>query len=75
MIRVTVWNEYKHERESEEIAKIYPNGIHGCIKDFLLEEPDFVIRTATFEDALNIARAAHSRDFSHELAADRSILN
>jgi hypothetical protein len=28
-----------------------------------------------FEDALNIARAAHSRDFSHELAADKSILN
>ena len=27
------------------------------------------------EDALNIARAAHSRDFSHELAADRSTLN
>ena len=31
--------------------------------------------TEVFEDALNIARAAHSRDFSHELAADRSILN
>ncbi len=41
MIRVTIWNEYKHERESEEIAKIYPDGIHGCIKRFLSIEEFF----------------------------------
>lgn len=34
MIRVTVWNEYVHEREYEGIAKVYPKGIHGCIADF-----------------------------------------
>lgn len=33
--RVTVWNEYIHEIEMEEIAKIYPRGIHNCIADFL----------------------------------------
>ena len=49
MIRVTIWNEYLHERESEEIRKIYPDGIHGCIKAFLKEEQDLEIRTATFD--------------------------
>ncbi len=48
-LRVTVWNEYKHEREYEAIGKIYPQGIHGCIAKFLGKEEDFVIRTATFD--------------------------
>ena len=26
-IRVLVWNEYKHEQESEKIAAVYPEGI------------------------------------------------
>lgn len=49
MIRVTVWNEYKHEREYENIRKVYPNGIHGCIASFLQTEEDFTVRTATFD--------------------------
>ena len=24
MIRVTVWNEFKHEKEEEQIRRIYP---------------------------------------------------
>ena len=47
MIRVTIWNEYKHEQEYENIRKVYPNGIHGCIAEFLQDE--FSVRTATFE--------------------------
>ena len=35
MINVTIWNEGRHERESESVAKVYPKGIHGCIADFL----------------------------------------
>ena len=31
MIRVTVWNEFRHEKEMPEVAAIYPNGIHGAI--------------------------------------------
>lgn len=49
MLRVTVWNEYKHEREYEEIAKVYPQGIHECIAGFLREEEDLQVRTATFD--------------------------
>ncbi len=61
MIRVTVWNEYKQEIENEQIHKIYPEGIHGCIAEFLSKEEEFSVRTATFnmeehgltEDVLN----------------------
>ena len=35
MIRVLVWNEFQHEKSSEKVAAIYPNGIHNAIADFL----------------------------------------
>lgn len=50
MIRVTVWNEFKHEREFEAIRSVYPEGIHGCIAGFLGKEKDIAVRTATFEE-------------------------
>ena len=50
MIRVTVWNEYRHEQNSEEIRAIYPDGIHGQIAKFLGEESDFEVRTATLDE-------------------------
>lgn len=46
MIRVTVWNEFVHEREHEEIRAVYPDGIHNCIKEFL-QCDDIEVRTAT----------------------------
>ena len=49
MIRVTVWNEYVHEREYEGIAKVYPKGIHGCIADFLGVEDDITVTCATLD--------------------------
>ena len=47
MIRVTVWNEGVHEKINNEVAGVYPAGIHGCIKNFLSSQDDMVIRTAT----------------------------
>lgn len=49
MIRVTVWNEYVHEREYEGIAKVYPKGIHGCIADFLDTDEEITVRCATLD--------------------------
>ncbi len=34
-LRVTVWNEGRHEKKSPEIATLYPQGIHGAIADGL----------------------------------------
>ena len=50
MIRVTVWNENLHEREIPEIAKVYPEGIHGQIKSFLEEDNDIEVRCATLDE-------------------------
>lgn len=49
MIRVTVWNEFVHEREYEGIKEIYPNGIHGCIEEFLKIQKDIVAKCATLD--------------------------
>ncbi|MDQ6419538.1 ThuA domain-containing protein [Paenibacillus sp. LHD-117] len=29
--RVLVWNEFRHERENEEVRRIYPDGLHKAI--------------------------------------------
>ena len=50
-IRVTVWNEYRHERNLDHpIGKLYPQGIHGCIADFLNRNDDIEARTATLDE-------------------------
>lgn len=49
-IRVTVWNEFLHERQDSRIAGIYPEGIHGAIAKHLKSRSDFEVRTATLEE-------------------------
>ena len=49
-INVVVWNEFSHERESKEIAAIYPNGMHTAIADSLKTNADFSVSTATLEE-------------------------
>jgi len=48
-IRVTVWNEYRHEKRDEKVAAIYPAGIHGTIAAFLREQ-GIDARTATLDE-------------------------
>ena len=49
MIRVLIWNEYKHELTSDWVKGIYPNGIHQVIAAFLKSD-DIEVRTATLHD-------------------------
>ena len=49
MTRVTVWNEYRHEREHDVVAEIYPDGIHATIEGFLTEA-GFDVETATLDE-------------------------
>jgi len=51
-IRVTVWNEYRHEKTHEEVAKCYPNGIHGAIAEYLSEQ-GLDVKTATLDEPQN----------------------
>lgn len=48
-IRVTVWNEYRHEKTNADIARIYPEGMHGAIAAYLRSQPGFEVRTATLD--------------------------
>lgn len=49
MVRVTIWNEFRHEREDETVREQYPEGIHGTIADFL-DERGFDTHTATLDE-------------------------
>ena len=50
MIRVTVWNEFRHEKSSKEVAAIYPNGLHATIAEFLGKNEDIECRLACLDD-------------------------
>jgi len=49
MMKVTVWNEYRHEKENTEVSDIYPNGIHQTIAAFL-REAGYETETATLDE-------------------------
>lgn len=36
-IRVTIWNEFRHEKTKEKVKALYPNGLHAVIAEFLGE--------------------------------------
>lgn len=51
-LRVTVWNEYVHERTNERVASIYPRGIHTTLAEALREHggADIEVRVATLDE-------------------------
>lgn len=48
-LRVTVWNEYRHERHNDRVAQIYPQGIHETIAT-ALGTAGFTTQTATLDE-------------------------
>ncbi|GGF96755.1 ThuA domain-containing protein [Paenibacillus abyssi] len=48
MIRVTVWNEFLHEKVHEEVKAVYPDGIHQAIASGITGD-GVEVRTATLE--------------------------
>ncbi|MFC7062015.1 ThuA domain-containing protein [Halobacillus seohaensis] len=48
-MNITVWNEFRHEKENKVVSDIYPEGIHGTIAEFLESDEHFV-RTATLDE-------------------------
>ncbi|MDP4163473.1 MAG: ThuA domain-containing protein, partial [Bacillota bacterium] len=49
MVKVTVWNENRHEQKNPIVRDLYPNGIHGTIAEFL-KEAGFDTITATLDE-------------------------
>ncbi len=49
-IRVTIWNEGRHEKKNPRAAEIYPIGIHGAIAAHLRKSAGLTVTTATLDD-------------------------
>ncbi len=50
MTRITVWNEYRHEKHNPIVQEIYPAGIHAAIAAGLREHGFDDVRTATLDE-------------------------
>ncbi|HWL52039.1 MAG TPA: ThuA domain-containing protein [Chthoniobacteraceae bacterium] len=48
-LRVTIWNEYRHERLNETCRALYPDGMHETIAEALRPHADLQVRTATLD--------------------------
>jgi len=49
-IRVTVWNEFRHEKNNETVKSLYPNGMHAVIAESLKKAKGISVRTATLDE-------------------------
>lgn len=49
-LRVTIWNEFVHERKNSEVARIYPQGLHRTLADALGRNQGGKVRTATLDE-------------------------
>ncbi len=50
LIRVLIWNEYRHEREDAVVREVYPKGIHETLAEALTKHDDLKVRTATLDE-------------------------
>jgi trehalose utilization protein len=47
-LRVTIWNEFRHEQKNEAVRALYPNGMHAVIAQSF--DDRFEVRFATLDD-------------------------
>ncbi|HOM56922.1 MAG TPA: ThuA domain-containing protein, partial [Candidatus Latescibacteria bacterium] len=47
--RVTIYNEFVHEKKNEFVKKLYPKGMHEAIGDYMKKEPGFSVNYATLD--------------------------
>ncbi len=60
--RITVWNEYRHEKTNPTVSQIYPDGMHGQIAGHLRSK-GLAVQTATLdepENGLTVDRLDHT---------------
>ena len=49
-LRVTIWNEYRHEKTDAAAKEIYPNGLHAVIGEYLTAQGDMEVTLAALDD-------------------------
>ena len=65
-IRVTIWNEFRHELSMEEVKAVYPEGMHEALAKSLRLHEGFTVRTAWLDQPEN--------GLSAEILADTDVL-
>ncbi len=50
MTRVTVWNEFRHEKDNPAVRRVYPDGIHAVLAEALHAAGLDEVRTATLDE-------------------------
>ena len=50
MINVLVWCEHEQDRLQDDVKAAYPEYMHNAIANFLKEDPNLNVRTATLQD-------------------------
>jgi len=50
-LRITVWHEYRHEKQDEAVARLYPDGMHAAIRSAIEDHlgDRAVVTTATLD--------------------------
>lgn len=49
-LRVTVWNEFRHEKHNDAVKALYPDGMHTVIAAALEQAGGMTVRTATLDE-------------------------
>ena len=49
-IRVTIWNEGRHEKQPAGVSELYPEGLHGAISKFFEADDALSVRVALLDD-------------------------
>ena len=49
-IRVCVWNEFRHEKNIDEVRRLYPEGIHSVLAAHLNKQEGITAKTATLDE-------------------------
>ncbi|MBP3437671.1 MAG: ThuA domain-containing protein [Clostridia bacterium] len=52
-IRVTIWNEFRHEKRVPEAMEQYPDGLHACVGAFLSKDEEIEVTLAALDDEAN----------------------
>lgn len=64
MIRVTIYNEFSHEKTNDAVKAIYPNGIHMALKEHLTDD-EITVKTVTLDNV---------NDITDELLAETDVM-
>jgi trehalose utilization protein len=83
-MNVTIWNEYVHEREGGDAARIYPDGLHatiaaalddvGAVRTATLDEPEHGLPAAVLDATDVLLWWGHSaHDDVQDAVADRVV--